>query len=300
MRNSLRPQSVAAILSLSIVILTGCVGEMQNTAYSLSGRVVDSSGTGLADTVISLSGAQSESVTTKSDGSYRFTGLSSGNYTVTPSKTSYSFTPAGRSVTVNSADVTGLDFTGTMTADKTFDISGRITIYGGEGLAGVTVSLTGANTGSVSTDDNGAYSFSNLASGTYTLTPSKTGWDFVPASITVTINNSDVTPPGFMDFTATAISAVTYSLSGRVVTGSGAGLSGVNVNLSGPGAVTAAVTDSNGDFSFAGLQNGSYAVTPSKTGYDFTPGSMTVAVDNADVSVIDFTGSVRISQSIPC
>ncbi len=52
-------------------------------------------------------------LTTTADGSgnYNFTGLPNGTYTVTPSKSGYTFSPPNRSVTINGADVTGVNFT---------------------------------------------------------------------------------------------------------------------------------------------------------------------------------------------
>jgi hypothetical protein len=55
---------------------------------------------------------------------------------------------------------------------------------------GVTVTLSGAASGSTTTDQFGNYSFGSLASGTYTVTPSQTGYTFAPLSRTFTINDS--------------------------------------------------------------------------------------------------------------
>jgi hypothetical protein len=44
--------------------------------------------------MISLTGAATKNMTTIAGGSYSFTGLANGYYTVTPSKTSYTFTPS--------------------------------------------------------------------------------------------------------------------------------------------------------------------------------------------------------------
>jgi succinate-acetate transporter protein len=55
-------------------------------------------------------------------------------------------------------------------------VSGRITA-GGSGLSGVTVTLGSLTT---TTDANGNYSFSNVPDGTYTVTPSLTGYTFNP------------------------------------------------------------------------------------------------------------------------
>ena len=67
----------------------------------------------------------------------------------------------------------------------TVAISGRVTDGTGDGIAGVAVSVGAA--GSATTDGNGAYTLSGLAVGTYTLTPSKSGYIFSPSSRAVTV-----------------------------------------------------------------------------------------------------------------
>ena len=65
--------------------------------------------------------------------------------------------------------------------------------------------------------------------------------------------------------------AVPTSISGQV-TWSGSGLSGVTMALSGASSATT-TTDNVGNYTFTGLDNGSYTVTPSKTGFTFSPTS---------------------------
>ena len=49
----------------------------------------------------------------------------------------------------------------------------------------VTMTLSGAGTGTTTTDASGNYTFTSLANGTYTITPSKTGYTFSLTSRTV-------------------------------------------------------------------------------------------------------------------
>ncbi|MBX3712533.1 MAG: S8 family serine peptidase [Lysobacter sp.] len=78
--------------------------------YSISGTITTSAGTGISGVTVSTG---STSATTNSSGAYTLSGLSNGTYTLTPSLSGYTFSPASRSVTVNGANVTGQDFTGT-------------------------------------------------------------------------------------------------------------------------------------------------------------------------------------------
>jgi hypothetical protein len=85
--------------------------EHGTSSYSISGIVTDNSGTALSGVTVSLTGASSASTTTDTSGFYRFTGLSNGSYTITPTKTGYTFSPVNRTVSVNGGDVIGQNFT---------------------------------------------------------------------------------------------------------------------------------------------------------------------------------------------
>ena len=147
---------------------------------------------------ITLGGAATLTTTTNANGYYSFTGLVNGAYTITPSKSGYSFNPSSRNPTVSGGDVPNQDFTATPVG-STYTISGTVT-SGGAGLSGVTITLSGAATLSTTTNANGYYSFSGLANGQYTITPSKSGYSFNPSSRNPTVNGQDV--PN-QDFTAT-------------------------------------------------------------------------------------------------
>src|SRR5713101_4681505 len=65
---------------------------------------------------------------------------------------------------------------------------------------------------------------------------------------------------------------------------------GATVALS--GAATASTTaDSPGNYTFAGLPNGSYMVTPKHSGYAFSPGNQSTTVNGTDATGVDFTGT---------
>ncbi len=86
----------------------------------------------------------------------------------------------------------------------------------------------------------------------------------------------------------------TVTLSGRVTDGVN-GLNGIQVALSGTTNVTT-ITNSNGDYSFAGLvSGGNFTVTPTTAGLDYTPANLvfnnlTTNVANADFTAIPTAG----------
>ncbi|OQA91071.1 MAG: Two component regulator propeller [Elusimicrobia bacterium ADurb.Bin231] len=87
-----------------------------NPTYYIKGYVKDSGGVAISGVTVNLTGASQGLVTTGSNGYYEFTNLASGNYTVTPSKTDYSFSPANKSYSPLAANQDNQDFTGTYTA----------------------------------------------------------------------------------------------------------------------------------------------------------------------------------------
>jgi len=57
-----------------------------------------------------------------------------------------------------------------------------------------------------------------------------------------------------------------------------------------------ATANSSGSYSFPGLTNGTYSVTPNKSGVTFTPGSQTATVNGANLTGVNFTGAAGSGQ----
>ena len=79
----------------------------------------------------------------------------------------------------------------------------------------------------------------------------------------------------------------TYSISGTITTSAGTGIGGVTVST---GSATA-TTNSSGAYTLGGLSNGTYTLTPSLSGYTFSPTSRSATVNGANVAGQDFTGT---------
>jgi lysophospholipase L1-like esterase len=253
--------------------------------YSISGTVTFQLRP-FADVTVTLSGAANLSVKTDRFGRYTFTGLANGNYTITPGKAGYSFTPAFRPVLLNNANVTGQNFAGSYGSSvvDTYSISGTVT-NAGNPLPGVTVALSGSAVAATTTDGSGNYTFSGLANGDYTIAPSLAEYSFTPASKSVTINNGNLTDQNFSG-TYTGV-AGNYSISGTI-TWQLRPFADVTVTLSGDASRTVN-TDRFGRYTFTGLANGNYTITPGKAGYTFTPVDRSVTVNNANVTGQNFS-----------
>ncbi len=96
--------------TLTIAGQTFTVYQSGTSLYTISGRVRDGSGNPIPG--VTLSDSVGHTATTDSNGSYALSGLAAGMYTITPSKSGYTFSPPSRTVSVP-PDATGLDFVGT-------------------------------------------------------------------------------------------------------------------------------------------------------------------------------------------
>ncbi len=167
--------------------------------------------------------------------------------------------------------------------DNPIRISGSVTLGGTAGLGGVTVTLSGSPSIITVTDSSGNYDFSNVTDGSHLITPSLDGYTFSPPSMNVSVAGANVNG---IDFDATNIG---YAVSGTI-TYDGSPQVGVTVTLSGD-ASDSVVTDTSGNYQFSGLSNGSYTITPSSSGYFFSPASAPVIVSGFNVTGNDFTSS---------
>ena len=245
------------------------------TEVALSGTV---SGSASDNVTMALTGAGIDSantnpVTTTGGGNYSFSPVVTGSSIITPSASGTLFSPPFLTASVDVSSQTNLDFTSS--AGTTWNIGGTVS---GEIADGVTMVLSGYTPAVALTSGGGNYSFLNLAaSQSYTIRPSLTEYTFSPPSIIIfpMADSSD------NNFIATRN---TYSLSGTLT---GSATNPITVMLDGD-ATDTTITDSAGFYSFPGLFNGSYSVTPSQTGITFSPANTLADISGANGSGRDF------------
>ncbi len=164
-------------------------------------------------------------------------------------------------------------------------ISGTVT-FNGSGLVGVT--MTGLP-GSPSTNAQGAYTATVSTGWSGTATPTLSGYSFSPVSQTYTNVTSDQT----QNYTATQVAMFTISGSVKL---SGTGLADVIMN----GLPGNPATNSQGAYTATVSSGWSGTVTPTLSGYSFTPASQ--AYTNVTSSqTLDYTASqltLTISGSV--
>ncbi len=156
-------------------------------------------------------------------------------------------------------------------------------ISGNAGVAGATLSYNDGTPKTVLANGSGAYSFQVPAGWSGTVTPSKAGYNFSPASMTYANVQADQTGQNFSTI------GVLITISGNAgVAGAGATLSYTD------GTPKTATADGSGLYSFDVPYNWSGTVTPSLSGRGFIPATrtytnLTVNQDSQDYSTTTAT-----------
>jgi hypothetical protein len=240
--------------------------------FTVSGRVVD--GSGAAVSGVTLGGLPGNPVT-NATGDYTATVSYGFGGTATPSKAGYTFNPASRTYSNVTANQSNQGYTGTL---QTFAISGHVVDGSGNALSGVTIS---GLPGNPQTNASGDYSATVSYGFSGTATPSKAGYTFAPASRTYSNVTANQASQGY---TATL---QTFTISGRIVDGSGAAVSGVTLG----GLPGNPVTNASGDYIATVNYGFSGTVTPSKAGCTFNPVSRTYSNVTANQASQGYTAT---------
>ncbi len=249
----------------------------------ISGRIADSSGTGIAGVTLTFSGsampgvtpafstdrggmgrvANTEITTTDCNGNYLGRVSPGWSGVVTPGKTGYTFSPGSRPYENITSHQANRDYT----VETTWPVISGIVADsdGGMGIPGVTLTFSNSG-GTACTDANGTYNHAVDSGWSGTVTPAKPGYEFDPSSSDEYVNVNDDRPG--QDYSAFANSPV---ISGRITLPGGTALLGVKLEFSGSGEPGYTYTDDHGDYTHTVTHGWSGTVTPSKDGYKFEP-----------------------------
>jgi hypothetical protein len=251
--------------------------------------------TGVSDVTVWISNSSgSFSMVTNSTGYYTFTGILNGTCTVqivlpngytnsTPTVVTLAVSPTATTITQNFGiylssakpiyTISGYKFNdtnsnGVWDSATEVKISGwRIYLYNG------TYNGTGFPTANVTTDATGTYTFSNVLNGTYSVVEaSQSGWVNTTARVQiVVVNGSSMTANFGNNYLGNGTNLYIYSIGGMVFNdtdkngqfnGADNPFVGATVVLNDQSGLplSFAVTNTNGNYNFASIANGSYTV----------------------------------------
>ena len=149
--------------------------------YSISGEIRKPDGSPMSGASVTLAGPQGAVASSDANGFYSFNNLPAApNYLVTVSRVNYALTPAASVIDLDSDKQA--NFTAAL---LNYQITGQTTVKG-TALPGVSITITGPQTLTSTTDADGESFFSMPAEQTYTVTPSRDNYTFSPASRTFT------------------------------------------------------------------------------------------------------------------
>jgi len=241
--------------------------------------VKDPGESGLQNWKIKITGTATDSVLSNSDGTYAFSNLAAGTYTisevlqngwiVTLPANPYTYTVSLQS----SQNATGKDFgnflPGSISGKIFNDANGNgVKDVGEAGLQNWKARITGTKTDSALSDVNGNYTFSSLTVGSYTVSENaQLGWSqTLPAlsgnySVNIT-SGLNATNKDFGNAQYGSITGQKFNdLNGNGVKDVGeGGLQNWRIRLGGT-RTDSILTDVNGNYSFALLTSGSYTVS---------------------------------------
>jgi carboxypeptidase family protein len=159
--------------STTVTVAAGSGATIQ-TNFATCGNF--SGNAGVAGASVTVAG---RAAVTDSSGNYLVACVTAGTYTMTVTKAGYTFTPgsAGLTMPANASAAVVTNFTAT-------PVPTCGNFSGNAGVAGASVAVAGQT---AVTDGSGNYLVACVAAGTYTMTPTKTGYTFVPATATVSM-----------------------------------------------------------------------------------------------------------------
>ncbi|MED4278752.1 carboxypeptidase regulatory-like domain-containing protein, partial [Priestia megaterium] len=200
---------------------------------------------------------------TDQQGSYQFTGLQPGNYTILGSEFNFASASSGATVISNQSTTTNL-----FLQPNPASISGVITTTVGTPINNASIRVLDQNETVIGfgvTGPDGRYAVSNIPSGAFTIVISAPEFQSLLSSITLNqgdsrqdVNFTLIPNPGTLTGTVTNVSG--NPLTGALITVRILGSTGIVVKTT--------VTDQNGDYQVESLSLGSYTVTVYVSGFE--------------------------------
>ena len=289
------------VLTLSVVLAgfsgpVACRSALDGTAEirlkippAISGTIVDQNGQPMPDVVISGHRIRNPAVS-EAQGRYTVHVPRNWSGALRPAQPGATFQPPERFFSKVRRDLAGENFRG---AGGFVTISGRVLDANGAALADVLFSADNGG-GSATTNAQGDYALSLPRDWSGRVTPSAAGYTFSPAYRDYAPLSGDLSQ---QDYGATADPASAFTISGRVLTLSGAALANVLLSADNGGGST--TTNLQGGYALTLPRDWSGRVTPSAGGYTFTPAFRDYTLLGGDRTQQDYDASLVTSGNQP-
>jgi hypothetical protein len=261
----IRASCMLSLLLIYCIAWTACDNNKNpvsppNVTYSITGSVKDTDGSGMGGLPVHLTSTSIDTTaTSEPDGTYRFTCLPSGMYTIEVSTDNYVAGPKSQQINLKENAVASeimlipkADFNGRycicgkITTDDNSSVISAVVNISGEGLSGINI-----------WSQTGYYSVFIFRGKRILITPSKAGYAFTfnPPSIDI-LPQDEVT---ICNFLAVNNGSPLHSISGRIVNRSGEGLE-CSAWINDNGVYCTYNVSSNGIFTFPNLRDGKYQI----------------------------------------
>jgi len=237
----------------------------------LTGTVTSNVGTPLSGAIVELyqNNLLVGSTVTDANGSYTINNLIPGSYTQVVTAPNFSSNTAGVIIQDNETTTVQVQLEpnpGTLTG---------IVVTNGTPLAGATIVVRESSSGTVISrnvaDDEGRYTVTNLAPGTYTATASQDTYQTLSLGAIIGSNQTTVVSFNLAPNPATITGTVFNSTTGTPITGASIEVRILNLNGT---PIASAFTDPNGMYEVQNLAPGTYAIVVSAN--DFQTNTATV------------------------
>ncbi|MBT4485297.1 MAG: carboxypeptidase regulatory-like domain-containing protein [Candidatus Latescibacteria bacterium] len=293
---------ITLTLFITITLMFSCSRDdtigppnIEESRYSLSGKVINSSGFAADSVTVNITGRNiNETILTDFHGQYFLSGLPNGDYTVTPLKTEHVFSPQSRKVKISDIDKDIEEFIGVVVDENEYSVVGRIASAYNLPINRFTARIKEfddstneiINSYVATVNTNGFFNFSKAVKNKrYLIYPeANSNYSFSPDSCYVTIQENVTV----CNFTLSYSGPQLHTVSGRVIDEEGNGVIGhwVRFSMSGNYYIQ---TDSYGYYALQ-VEDEVYWISSGNENYGFYPErGISVVVDGEDIIIPDFT-----------
>ncbi len=263
--------------------------QAQPKTYTIAGKITDENSKAISGAKVSLSAtsADTQTVTSASDGSYSFTVTEGFTGKIAVQYSGYTFTET--TISSVTADIANKNIKGTKIIVN-YTVSGKVTDEKSKAISGATITITSSDgsTQTATTDKNGAYSFTVTEGFTGIITAEYDGYKF--STLTLNKVSKDLTSNNF----AGEKIIVYATISGTVKDQANTAIPGASVSIN-QDMTDAVTTGTDGAYSIQVSDNFSGKIYTKADGYEFEP--LTIKNATGSLANQNITGKEIIDEN---